>query len=260
MRRYLWILAGFLVISFVGCGPKAESPSTTGESAITTASTTATPYVSDASQVATVTGKVEYAGSETVADSIPVRGNPECSVFHKDGSVPNEELLTASGALKNAFVYVKEGLEGKKFPTPEASVEIDNQNCVYVPHVAGAMVDQPILLLNSDATLHNVHAFSKNSKSWNVGLPVQGMKVTKKFSSPEVMVALKCDVHPWMQGYLGVLSHPFYSVTDSAGEFSLKDLPAGTYTIEVWHEKLGTQSQSITIGPLEQKRIEFKFS
>ena len=86
------------------------------------------------------------------------------------------------------------------------------------------------------------------------------MKQTKKFMDPEVMLALKCDVHPWMQGYLGVLPHPYFSVTKSDGTFELRNLPPGEYTIEAWHEKLGAQSQKVTIGPRETKEIEFKFS
>lgn len=260
MKIWHWVTAVSLVISMAGCAAKEEPapPQTPAHTA--SAETGVAAFSADPSQAGQLTGVVRYAGSQTVQPTLPVRGNPECSIYHEGGEAPNEELLVSSGMLQNAFVYVKTGLEDKRFAPPAQAVEIDNKNCLYSPHVTGAMVDQPILLVNSDPTLHNVHAYSKNSKSWNIGLPVQGMKVTKKFSNPEVMVALKCDVHPWMQGYLGVLPHPYFAVTDASGAFTLKDVPAGKYTLEVWHEKLGTQSQEITIGPLENKQIEFTYS
>ena len=86
------------------------------------------------------------------------------------------------------------------------------------------------------------------------------MKQTRKFEAPEVMVTLKCDVHPWMTGYVGVLPHPYFQVTGEDGSFELKNLPPGNYVIEAWHEKLGAQTQNLQVGPLENKQIEFKYA
>src|SRR5204863_5937259 len=138
-------------------------------------------------------GKVSYAGTVPAPRELPVKGNPECAVFH---AMPlySEELLVKDGALKNAFVYVKEGLEGYSFPVPSDPVLVENKACMYVPHVFGVRAGQPVVLQNDDPTLHNIHALGKINKPFNLGLPFQGLKQTRTFASPEIMVPLKCDV------------------------------------------------------------------
>src|SRR3989338_7992758 len=120
--------------------------------------------------------------------------------------------------------------------------------------------NQKLQIINSDATLHNVHAFAKNSPEFNLGMPMKGMKLEKTFSNPEIMVKMKCDVHPWMTGYIGVLSHPFFAVTDDQGTFKIENLPPGEYTIEAWHETYGIQTQKITVSDGAPPAIDFKFS
>ena len=243
-----------------GCGQKSEEVKPPVESATSVTATNAVnSQAIDPAMSATVKGKVFFQGAVPPVQEISVRGNPECAVFHQDGKVKSEELVVNDGALQNVFVYIKEGLEGRSFPVPATSVTIENKNCVYVPHVSGAQVGQSVILLNNDPTLHNIHSYSKNSKPWNLGLPFQGMKQSKKFEAPEVMVHLKCDVHPWMTGFVGVLTHPYFAVTAKDGSFEIKNLPPGEYLIEAWQEKLGVQSQKIKIEPRETKEIEFKF-
>src|SRR3989338_728074 len=119
---------------------------------------------------------------------------------------------------------------------------------MYVPHGGGGMGGPPVKFFKQDFTPHNIHSYPKASKAFNLGLPLVGMKQTKKFDAPEIMVPLKCDVHPWMSGYVGVVAHPYFSVSDANGHFELKNLPPGKYTIEAWHEKLGDKTQSIVIS------------
>ncbi|MBI3251825.1 MAG: hypothetical protein HYZ52_00700 [Candidatus Omnitrophica bacterium] len=235
-----------------GCAKK-ETPSP--ESAVSQA-----PAKSafDPSTAATLAGKVLFTGQAPAPKELSIKGNPECSVFHKE-PLYSEELLVKDGAVQNVFVYVKEGLEGMNFPPPAAPVTIENKGCVYLPHVTGAQVGQPVIFLNEDPTLHNIHSFPKNSRPWNLGLPFQGMKQTKSFSAPEVMVPLKCDVHPWMTGYIGVLAHPYFAVSDENGKFEIKNLPPGDYVIEAWHEKLGAQTQKVHVEPRERKGVDFTF-
>lgn len=178
--------------------------------------------------------------------------------MHK-GPAYSDELLVKEGAVQNSFVYIKSGLESHSFTPPTEPVLMDNKACIYVPRVMGAQVNQPVILQNSDATLHNVHSYGKANKSFNLGLPFQGMKQTKKFTAPEVMVTMKCDVHPWMLGYIGVLEHPYFAVTSEDGTFELKNLPPGEYVVEAWHEKLGVQSQTVRIEPREAKEIVFNY-
>jgi hypothetical protein len=118
---------------------------------------------------------------------------------------------------------------------------------------------QKLEILNSDPTLHNIHATPKSNSEFNTGQPIQGMKTEHTFNSQEVMVPFKCDVHGWMNAYVGVLDHPYFAVTGPDGKFSLKGLPPGTYTVEAWHEKLGATTQSVTLAAKETKDVSFTF-
>jgi plastocyanin len=157
------------------------------------------------------------------------------------------------------FVYVKDGLGGLKFPVPSTPVVLDQKGCRYAPHVVGVQVGQGFEVLNSDSTLHNVHALPTANREFNTGQPLAGLRYSHRFSTREVMVPFKCDVHPWMRAYIGVLDHPFFGVTGADGTFTLTGLPPGTYTVEAWHEKLGTQTQTVTIGDKESKDIAVSF-
>ena len=249
-----------LVFAMAGCtGTKEKAPTITSAPAAESApSNTAAKSVNPAT-AATIKGKISFEGQAPEPKQISVKGNPECAVLHPGGTIASEELLVNNGALQNVFVYVKEGLEGYSFTAPSEPVTIENRTCRYVPHVIGVMTGQPVNFLNQDSTLHNIHSYPKNSKAFNLGLPLVGMKQTKKFDSPEIMVPLKCDVHPWMQGYIGVVSNPYFAVSDVGGQFEIKNLPPGDYTIEAWHEKLGVQSQKFTVGVSETKELDLKF-
>lgn len=213
----------------------------------------------DPATVGSVKGKVFFDGTVPEPKMMSVKGNPECAALHQAGMIASEELVSQGGMLQNVFVYVKQGLEGRSFTPPSRPVTVANKNCVYVPHVSGVMAGQPVEFLNQDSTLHNVHSYPRNGKAFNLGLPLVGMKQVKKFDAAEVMVPLKCDVHPWMLGYIGVLPHPYFGVTGADGGFELKDLPPGDYVLEAWHEKLGAQTQNVTLGPQETKELEFRF-
>lgn len=215
--------------------------------------------VVDTATAGSVKGRVLFDGQAPAPAKLEVAGNPECSVMHEGGSIESEELIVKDGALQNAVVYVKEGLEGRTFDAPTQAASLTNIKCIYAPHVMGVQVGQPVNIINDDATLHNVHSYSKANKSWNIGLPIKGMKQVKTFSEPEIAITLKCDVHPWMKGYIAVLTHPYFQVTGGDGSFELKDLPAGEYVLEVWHEKLGVQSQSVRIEPQATNSVDFTF-
>jgi hypothetical protein len=121
------------------------------------------------------------------------------------------------------------------------------------------MVGQPLQVVNGDPTLHNIHALPKANQEFNTGQPIQGMKTTHVFTVKEVLLPFKCDVHNWMNAYVGVVDHPFFSVTGADGMFRLAGVPPGTYTIEAVHEKLGAQTETVTIGEKETKDIAFTF-
>ena len=164
------------------------------------------------------------------------------------------------GTLANVFVYVKSGLEGRSFPVPAEPVVLDQQQCWYVPRVVGVRVGQPLQVLNSDPLLHNVRAAAAVNEPFNQGQPVQGMRFSHTFSTEEVMVPFKCDVHAWMAAWVGVVNHPYFAVTGPSGEFSLPNLPAGTYTVEAWHEAAGTQTASVTVSAQGTATLSMTFT
>ncbi len=210
------------------------------------------------SQASVLTLKASFEGAAPEAAKIKADADPKCKMMHPQGMMSDEVVVNSNQTLKNVFIYVKTGLEGKKFDTPKTPAVLDQKGCAYTPKVFGIMAGQPLQIINSDDTLHNVHALPANSPQFNLGMPIKGMKLTKNFSKSEVMVKIKCEVHPWMKAYAGVVSNPFYGVTSEDGSAQIKDLPAGTYTLEAWHEKYGVQTQEVTVTDQDQA-LDFKF-
>lgn len=146
------------------------------------------------------------------------------------------------------------------FAVPTEPKTIDQKGCVFLPRIAGAQADQPLRLLNSDPMAHNVHGLPKNSRQWNFSLGVKGAARTMTVDKPEAMIEIKCDIHPWMRAYLGIFDHPYFALSGADGRFTLKDLPPGEYTVEVWHERFGTRAQQVTLGATETKEVGFTFT
>jgi Carboxypeptidase regulatory-like domain len=212
----------------------------------------------DESKAGRLTGRVGYEGPAPENPAVKVDSDPACSRQHPAG-LTLDQVVVNNGGLENVFVYVKDGLGNYHFDTPAAPVTLDQKGCRYAPHIFGLRTGQPLEIGNSDQTLHTVHALGKVNQEFNLSYPLQGIKHTKTFTAPEVMVHFKCNVHSWMSAYAGVLSHPYFAVTANGGAFELKNLPAGTYTVEAWHEKLGTQTQSVTLDEKESKAVNFTF-
>lgn len=168
-------------------------------------------------------------------------------------------VMGPDNALQNVFVYVKEGLAPSLYPVPREPVVIDQQKCRYVPRVLGVQVGQELAIRNSDPLMHNVQASGAINEPFNLGQPFSGIESKRTFTTREVMVPFKCNVHNWMRAYIGVLEHPFFAVSDGSGRFSIAKLPPGTYTIEAWHERLGTSTQQVTVGAQETRDIAFTF-
>jgi len=141
-----------------------------------------------------------------------------------------------------------------------APVILDQRHCRYAPHVFGIQVGQTLKILNSDPTFHNVHASAQNNKAFNLGMSKVEKVKTRRFDRAEVMIPIRCNVHPWMSAYAGVVDHPFYAVTDTAGRYALKALPAGESVIAAWHEVFGTLVQTVKITEAETKTLDFTFT
>src|SRR5208283_27768 len=194
-----------------------------------------------------ITGKISFSGKAPVVPQIKMNADKQCLAMHPNPVNSEDVVVNGNGTLKNVFVYVKEGLT-KKYDPPTDPVILSQQGCQYHPHVFGIQAGQPLEIHNDDPLLHNIHALPKNSAQFNNAQPLKGMKMTKKFDKPEIMVKFKCEVHNWMNCYAGVTDNPFYAVSDDKGTFTIKGLPAGTYTLEAWHEKYGTQEIKVTVS------------
>lgn len=211
-------------------------------------------------QAASISGTMKYEGEVPKFKEIKMDADPICLTHHTTPVYPQTLVLGEGNTMANVFVYVKNGLAKKDYPAPAEPVVIDQKGCEYTPHVAGVMIGQTVKILNPDGTLHNVHALCKINPEFNLAMPKFRTETTKVFDKVEFMFPLKCDVHPWMSGWLAVLPHPFFATTKPDGKFKIDDLPAGTYEIEAWHEKLGTQKASVTVTGEETKEISFTFS
>jgi plastocyanin len=214
----------------------------------------------DAATAGSVTGRITFTGQLPKAEILRMGNDTACVASAGPNPQSEAVLVGADGGLTNVFVYVKDNFDGYTFDTPTEAVTMDQKGCVYVPRVFGVRVGQPITILNSDATVHNVHALPMQNQEFNESQPRQGMRTSKIFTVPEVMVRFKCDFHGWMAAYVGVMAHPFFAVTDASGAFSLTGLPPGTYTIEAWHETFGTRTQQVTITPGGRQTIALTFS
>jgi len=258
--RNTWVgLLGIVVaVTVVACGGGSEPSNKSGDASSPAA--TPTGQRVDSATAGSVKGVVTLDGTAPANEAIKMNADPVCIREAKGPQAQETYSVGSDGkSLANVFVYVKDGLGNYAYDTPTEPARIDQKECRYHPHVFGMRVGQPLEILNSDPTLHNIHAMPKANSEFNNGQPIQGMKMTHTFDKPEVMVPFKCDVHGWMNAYVGVLPHPYYAVTKDDGKFELANLPPGTYTIEAWHEKLGPQTQSVTIGQKETKEITFSF-
>jgi plastocyanin len=249
MRSYI-VPAVLFAAAASACSGKSDSPAPVPQ--------TGTKRV-DSATAGSVAGRVTFQGQAPAPIAHKIDADPACTA--NGNTVTDESLVVdGGGGVKNAFVYVKEGLSDYAFDPPAGPVVLDQKGCKYEPHVFGVRVGQSIEILNSDATLHNVHAMPQKNGEFNQGMPLQGMKLKETFTAQEIGVPFKCDVHGWMTSYAGIVAHPYFAVTDAAGRFSLPNLPPGTYTIEVWHEKLGTRTQQITIAPKQSADAAFTFT
>jgi hypothetical protein len=212
----------------------------------------------DAATAGSVSGKVTLDGAAPANLPIKLAADPFCTSTNPNGAT-FENYVVTNGGLENVFVYVKDGLGNYYFDAPTDTVKLDQQGCRYQPHVLGVRTNQPLEISNSDDTMHNVHAMPEANREFNVGQAMKHQVAKRTFTSREVMVPFKCDVHGWMHAFVGVMDHPYFAVTHDGGKFELKNLPPGTYTIEAWHEKLGTQTQKVTVAEKQAADVAFTF-
>ncbi len=250
MKKWVLML-GMLAVSLLllaGCSKKES----TEESSATETKAAATPI--DPNTVGAISGVIKFAGTPPKPAKIDMSQDPACK-----GTNLAETIAVDSGNLANVFVYVKDGLGDRTFDVPQEAVTIDQQNCRYHPHVLGVMTGQPVKIINSDDTTHNIHPTPRNNREWNESQPPKAAPIEKSFAREEIMLPVQCNQHPWMKMYLNVVKSPFFAVTGKDGKFELKGLPPGEYTIAAVQEKLGEQTMKVTIAPREVKTADFTF-
>ncbi len=232
-----------------------------GETAAPAADSTAAPAPAPAATVdmasaGTIAGMALYDGEDTDT-VIKMDADPNCAAANP-GDVYTETVVAEGGKLANVFVYVKNAPAGGAAPTEP--VVLTQKGCRYTPHVFGVQTGQTFIVHNGDQSLHNIHATPNVNDEFNQSQPFEGMEMEKSFDKVEVMIPFKCDVHPWMSAYVGVVDHPYFAVTGADGSFTIDGIPAGTYTVEAWHEKFGTRTVEVTVEANGAAAVGFDFN
>ncbi len=196
-----------------------------------------------------IRGGVRVAQRSTATPKKHPFSDPRCEALHAEPFTPEDQATDAEGGLRWAFVWVSSGVPAGEYPVPQQPVLLDQTGCRYVPHVLGVRVGQELRIRNSDPLLHNVHALPFSNKGFNFGLPDRGTEEVRRFEKPETMVRVKCDIHPWMNAWIGVVEHPFFAVTGKDGGFVIDGLPAGRVTLRVWHERFIAEDVEVDVRP-----------
>ncbi|HWF44427.1 MAG TPA: carboxypeptidase regulatory-like domain-containing protein [Candidatus Kapabacteria bacterium] len=251
LQRNLLLLSVTAALIIAGCGEKNDSSIPTPNATV------------DLAIGATISGTIKLDGACPQDPSISSSGNEGCH----QGMVTEQHWVVNNGNVTNAFIYIKDGLGNKIYAAPVAPVVLDQRGCIYRPHVMGLVLGQTLKVQNSDPTLHNVHLVSMtDGESFNRPFPPGMQPFEQKFTSTGIMKSIKCDVHGWMNSYVGVLPHPFFAVSDTSGHYEIRGIPPGNYTLELWHESSKgaeqaiVEDQKITVGAKDTKTVDFKIT
>jgi hypothetical protein len=248
-----------IVTSLVACGGNVEQPAAPAPGAPAAPGAPSAPRspTDTADGPGVIAGTARFQGTAPKPRPLPTDADPLCKP--EPGATSETLLVGGNNGLQNVFVYVKDGLGARTYPVPTEPVLLDQKGCRYIPHVLGMQVGQTLRVTNSDPALHNVNSAPKENKGFNFGQPAGVPAATRVFDRPEIGLPFRCDVHNWMNAYAGVVAHPFFAVTKADGSFEIKGLPPGSYTVEAWHEQLGTATQSITVDGKTPAKAEFEF-
>jgi plastocyanin len=215
-------------------------------------------WSSPADTPSSVKGTVKFGGAAPKPSRIDMSQDPLCAKLHSTPATTEDIMVGGDGGLANVVIYVSDGLTSHDFQPPAQPAVLEQKGCQYNPHVLALQANQKLNVVNSDQTTHNIHPTPNNNREWNMTQP-HGMPLEQSFAREEIAIPVKCNIHPWMKGYIAVFKHPYFAVTDKNGSFELKELPPGTYTITAWQEKLGSQTQKVTVSAGEAKTLDFAF-
>ena len=250
MRTRSVVLSLWLALGIIGCSKKDQ-----GESAEPAAPTA----VVDPSTAGSISGTVKLDGPPPAFKPIDMSAEAVCVQANPLPVVPPVVVIGPHGALANVVVFVKSGLSSYRFDIPAQPVVLDQKGCMYEPRVLAVMTGQSYEVHNEDQTIHNVHPMPRVNRPWNKSEPIGDPPIEANFTKPELAIPIACNIHPWMRAYMFVFAHPYFAITPKTGAFTLKGIPPGTYTIEAWQERFGTEDQTITLGPSESKSLDFVF-
>jgi len=204
-----------------------------------------------------ISGKISYQGKPPVLHPISMEKDPVCAP-EAGPMLPEDGRVNDNATLPNAFVYISKG--ARKMSAPPNSVTLTQKGCMFEPHVLGIMVGQPLQVVTDDPTTHNIHLSAKDgNKDWNVTQQPGTPSVTTKLTQPAIMVPVHCNIHPWMEAFIGVVTNPFYAVTGEDGTFTIQNVPPGEYTLSVWTATYGTQEHTVTVRAGESSAVNFTF-
>ena len=203
-----------------------------------------------------VKGTVKFSGTAPKPVRVDMSDDPKCSKLHPGGATVASIVTDAKGGLDDTVVYISEGVPQQNYDPPSEAVTLQQKGCLYEPRVIAVQTGQKVDVVNADNTTHNIHPIPKNNREWNKSQP-PGVPIEETFAREEVSIPVKCNVHPWMKGYIAVFKHPYFAVTGKDGTYEIRGLPAGSYTLQAWHDGLDPVTQHITVGAGETKGADF---
>lgn len=262
VRVWLVLTTIFSLLALVSsCSKPTNDASPTNDSAATSKA------FAPKGNEGTVSGVVAYKGTPPAPKKIDTSADPVCG--QANPNLSTEDNAVKDGKLAFAFVYIKDGAtaDGTKigdytYATPTEAAVLDQKGCHYVPHILGLQTNQKLKITNSDPTQHNVHPTPKNNPEWNQTQPNGAPAIEKTFARSEILVPVKCNQHPWMKSYIGVMKHPFFAVSAEDGSYTIKGVPPGTYTVVAWHEggTTGTEkTMQVTVPASGAAKADFAF-
>ena len=260
-RYALCLLIAITALTATSCSKPAPTPEKTGVLRYEVKANAPVAYYKvDPATAGTVTGKILFTGKAPARKKIDMDEDPQCAKLHKGGFIYDDQVeVGRKGGMGNAFVYIKSGLEGKKFEPPSQHVVVDQRGCWFTPRVIAMQAGQSLEVANSDPVTHNIHPRSVINREWNQNQPEGAEPAIRKFAFPEIMIRVKCNIHAWMKAWIGVVDNPYFAVTGTDGSFEFKNVPPGVYTVEAWQENLGTQDQQVTVPPSGKVAAAFTF-
>ncbi len=238
------VIAAFLLILALALGAacgKEETAAPTG------------PLWKPSGNEGAINGVINFTGAVPAPSKLDTSSDANC------GEVFLDDALVKDGKLQNVLVFVKSGLPQATFETPTEAVKLDQKGCKYVPRVLGIQAGQPLEIVNSDQTNHNIHPLPRVNREFDDSQLAGQGPIIRKFKRPEAVFPVKCNQHSWMRAYIAVLAHPFFAVSDSNGAFTIKGLPPGEYEIEAWHEKYGSKTAKIKVSEKSDAKADFTF-